>query len=113
MTLITPVGDDEPAAEILAVAQRRYETAITEIDRALAAIKAGQFEDTSQLTKLLSELNKASNTAFEERAKVETRQRREAGIVHEYALDFDQARDEIGRRMARLRAAGDAGSVPE
>lgn len=113
MTLITPVGDDEPAADILAVAHRRYETAITEIDKALAAIKAGQFEETSQLSKLLGDLNKASNAAFDERARVETRQRREAGIVHEYALDFDQARDEIGRRLGRLRTAADAGSIPE
>jgi hypothetical protein len=46
---------------------------------------------------------------FEERAKVAKLDKLEAGIAYDYALDLDAARDEIGRRLARLRDAGTGG----
>jgi hypothetical protein len=42
-------------------------------------------------------------TFFDERKKVEEQFRRDPGVVHAVALDFDRARAEIGGRLARLR----------
>jgi hypothetical protein len=43
---------------------------------------------------------------LEERTKLAKLSQREEGIAYDYALDFDEARIEIGRRLACLRDAG-------
>ena len=55
----------------------------------------------------VAEYSRGYNTAVTERSRVANDRRRETGANGSYAIDFDAARAEIGRRLACLRAAGD------
>jgi hypothetical protein len=48
----------------------------------------------------------ALQMVMDERTRVEKLRKNVAGVVRDYAIDFDAARDEIGRRLACLREAG-------
>lgn len=76
-------------------------------------VLVGQTARAKDLKGALSDLNKATQTAFDERSRVEKRFKSESGIVHDYALDFAAARDEIGRRLACLRGAAGAGGISQ
>ncbi|MEZ5913086.1 MAG: hypothetical protein R3D84_13470 [Paracoccaceae bacterium] len=70
-------------------------------------IGAGKFGQAKELTGILSSLEKALQAAFHERMRVEKLRNSTGGAAGAGALDFDAARAEIGRRLARLRDAGD------
>ena len=82
---------------------------VGEINAAMDRIKQNQFDDLKEATRSYKDLRQALLMVFEERAKVAKLDKLEAGIAYDYALDLDAARDEIGRRLARLRDAGDGG----
>ena len=76
-------------------------------------LKAGKVERAKELKGVLRDLRQASQTAFDERAKVAQRLKAEAGILNDYALDLDGARAEIRGRLDRLRNAAGAGEFPD
>ena len=80
-----------------------------EIHAAMNRLKQNQFDDLKDATRSCRDLRQALLMVFEERAKVAKLDKQEAGVVYDYALDFDAARDEICGRLARLRDAGDGG----
>ncbi|SPH17616.1 hypothetical protein DEA8626_01140 [Defluviimonas aquaemixtae] len=82
---------------------------IAEIDAAMERLKRNQFDELKEATRSCRDLRQALLMVFEERAKVAKLDKLEAGVAYDYALDLDAARDEIGRRLARLRDAGDGG----
>lgn len=75
---------------------------------AVAAIKAGEFGHLKEATLCMRDLKNAAFAAYDERNRVEKLRKQGAGSVGAGDLDLDAARDEIGRRLARLRDAGDA-----
>ena len=82
---------------------------IAEINAAMDRMKQNQFDELKDAMRSCRDLRQALLMVFEERAKVAKLDKLEAGIAYDYALDLDAARDEIGRRLARLRDAGDCG----
>lgn len=82
---------------------------VAEINASMERLKQNQFDDLKEATRSYRDLRQALLMVFEERAKVAKLDKLEAGIAYDYALDLDAARDEIGRRLARLRDAGDGG----
>lgn len=80
-----------------------------EVSLATSKIKQGEFDDLKDTTKVLRDLRSALQAAFEERARVAKLNKDDAGVAYDYALDLDAARDEISRRLARLRDAGSGG----
>ena len=84
-----------------------YFVIATEISAATEKIKQGEFDNLKDATRSLKDLRMAFQLAVEERAKLAKFDKEKAGVVYDYALDFDAARAEIGRRLARLRDAGD------
>lgn len=113
MTLISPLGSDQAAQEVLADAEEHYRRTIRALSQIIDDVSAGQMARAKELKGALGDLGKATQTAFDERARVEKRIRSEAGIINDYALDLDSARDEIGRRLACLRDAAGTGRLPE
>ena len=104
MTFHTPVGENGPPRDVLSEAMELYETAIGVFSETIREVRAqGQ---TKEATSYVRELAKIVQSVLTERERLEKLRRQDAGIVHDYALDFDAARDEIGRRLARLRDAG-------
>ena len=112
MTELQTIGDEKSPEGFLLVTERHFDRSVEALNTVIEDIKSGNVERSKDVAGALSLLNKALQSALDERAKVEKLRRQDAGVVHDYALDFDAARDEIGRRLARLRAAGSGGGVP-
>jgi hypothetical protein len=50
---------------------------------------------------------------METEARFEERRKKKDGVAYDYALDLDEARLTISRRLARLRDHTGTGTVPE
>ena len=68
---------------------------------------------TSELPKMLTAFGQIRAKLIEEVTKHENRVLYNEGRVAHAPLDFDALRDEIGGKLDRIRAAGDAAEVPE
>lgn len=77
-----------------------------EMALALRRFREGDFSEAKGASAAAKDLRAAYHLVMDERTRVEKLRKQVAGVVHDYALDFDAARDEIGRRLARLREAG-------
>ncbi len=113
MTLITPQGGEDSAQEILSLAERHFHRMLERIEEIISEVRCSDTQASKEAQIVVRDLGKAMQTVFDERAKVEKLRKHTAGVVHDIALDFDAARDEIGRRMARLRAAQGSGDISE
>ncbi|MBC7139048.1 MAG: hypothetical protein H5U17_09930 [Defluviimonas sp.] len=105
MTLIFPAGDAAPE-HLLAETLEHFDDAARSLAGVIREIKIGNYQKAKEAAVSVRDLKSAFQLAMEERTRVEKLGRQSAGIVHDYALDFDAARAEIGRRLARLRDAG-------
>ncbi|WP_166416368.1 hypothetical protein [Cochlodiniinecator piscidefendens] len=111
MTLIKPSGDYEPAIDMISVTAELYEFYVNELRDLIARLNAGEFEALAETKKIEVQLRAAMNSAVAERKRLDEEARKTAGVVHDYAIDFGSARDEIGRRLAKLRAARGANPI--
>ena len=113
MTLITPNGEGEFSEGFLSTTQQSYRHAADALLELIKQVKAGELPAATDAQRVLRDANTLLILALKERERLEERRRKEAGVVRDYALDFGAARDEIGRRMARIRAARSSGHVSE
>jgi hypothetical protein len=103
------VTDGSTENTLVEQAMGLLEQIIAEINAAMDRLRNNQFGELKDATRSCKDLRQALLYVFEERSKIAKLDRQEAGVVYDYALDLDAARDEIGRRLARLRDAGDGG----
>lgn len=113
MTLIYPKPGEASAEEVFSEAQQTFHRATRALNRLVDQLDVDELSNGGEANKLLGQLKQALQTALAERERLEQKARSDAGIVNDYAVDFDAARLEIGRRLACLRAAGGAGRVSE
>ena len=104
MTINFSIGE-QPAGDLLAGAEQLYESTISELLRAVNALKAGEFEASKATPQTVRDLKLALDLVHSERGRVEKLRKQIAGAVGTGTLDLHAARDEIGRRLARLRDA--------
>jgi hypothetical protein len=106
--MITLISEHEISSsrEVMEV-REMFDEAKEDLGSALRRLRAGEFGDAKEVAKQIGEVKAAYKLALEERTRVAKLRKDEAGIVYDYALDFDAARDEICRRLACLRDAGD------
>lgn len=104
MTLKTTAVGPSPKS-LISEMEDLYHDIAGEVFALLKRLKTGDWEPKSA-THAVRELRSFLEFVLDERMKVAKLSKQEAGAVHDYALDFDAARDEIGRRLARLRDAG-------
>ncbi len=109
MTEMKSIDPDGSPEGILAVTEQHLTRSLEDLNRVINQIKAGDTSHAKEVGGIVTLLGKALQSALDERVRVEKLRRQDAGIVADYALDFDAARDEIGRRLARLRVAGGGG----
>lgn len=102
MTMELPAGRQFPK-DVLSEAMELYETAIGVFTETIRDVRQGQ---TKEAASYVRELSKIVQSVLTERERLEKLRKSEGGVVHDFALDFDAARDEVGRRLARLRDAG-------
>jgi hypothetical protein len=112
MALITPRWDEGMADDILSVAEAHFESALKALNSLTDEVEDGARPAPSDVQKTARDFRAAVQTLFDERKRIESQRKRDAGIVHDYALDLDAARAEVGGLLDRLRAAGGAGEVP-
>ncbi|MEV8465436.1 hypothetical protein AB0T83_01390 [Fluviibacterium sp. DFM31] len=113
MVMIIPETGENTAGHVRSAARKQLDRATGALDKLVDQLDDGEIGKIGEAGKLLRELKNALQSAIAERERLEKEQREQAGIVHDYALDFDAARLEIGRRLACLGAAGGAGGVSE
>jgi hypothetical protein len=86
-------------------AEEIYQDIADEVYAAIQKIKSGEW-DPKGTTHAVKEMRSFLLLVLEERTKLAKLSQREEGVAYDYALDFDEARIEIGRRLACLRDAG-------
>lgn len=110
MTTGLGVGVGGPVQdEFIPEVEGLYRDAATELFRLLDEVRQGKFEMLKPLVAQVRDLRAAAQLVVEEKAKVAKLRKQDEGVVYDYALDFDAARAEIGRRLACLRDAGPGG----
>ena len=106
MIVETPAG--EPLARPLVTeAMGLLDQIVVEIHTAMDRLRKGDLGDLKDGVRVIRDLRAALQIVFEERAKVAKLKEDGGRGGGERALDLDAARVEIGRRLARLRDAGD------
>lgn len=113
MTINTSLEDVGNAEDILSIAEKHFGRMLHRAEEIIEMLEEENNDVSKEAAVRIRDLGKAMQTTLDERSKLEKLRKHTAGIVHEYALDFDAARDEIGRRMARLRDSADSGGVSE
>ncbi|WP_375262534.1 hypothetical protein [Palleronia sp.] len=98
---------------VLELAEEQFTELLIALGDMKGRVRKGEPVPDTEVKQRVSAVQRAMDHVFSERKRLDEVQRKRAGIVHEFAIDFDAARDEIGRRLARLRAASSAGDVPE
>ncbi|MGO4907154.1 hypothetical protein ACEN2J_02345 [Pseudorhodobacter sp. W20_MBD10_FR17] len=93
-------------AELLDATEEMFRDAGLGLARAVKAAKSGDANDAKAALQAARDLKAAFQLVMDERTKIEKLRRDTACVIGEEILDLDAARDEIGRRLARLRNAG-------
>ncbi|MEM1360136.1 MAG: hypothetical protein AAGF94_00265 [Pseudomonadota bacterium] len=77
-------------------------------------LEAGDVDIASETKDVMRDIDRRMELVIKERQRFEERTRKATGAAAGgVALDFDAARDEIGRRLARLRASTGEGVISE
>lgn len=92
--------------DLLAFTEHHFAEAALALAQMVEAAKHSRFDDVRTAQAVVRDMKAAYQLAMEERNRVDKLRKQAAGIVHGYAIDMDAARDEVGRRLARLRDAG-------
>lgn len=92
--------------DLLAHSEEWLREAAQKLADTVEAIKAGDFGQEKQAIDSIKSLKQAVFMAIEEGNRVEKLRKQVAGSAGSGAFDLDAARDEIRRRLARLRDAG-------
>ena len=106
MTTQTP-GDGAAPRSMISNATLLYETAADVFALVIDEARDGDPKAAKEALGYAREFRQALLAVLNERATIEKLRKDAEGIVHDYALDFDRARAEIGRRLACLRDAAD------
>ena len=108
MTINFSAGD-EPPTDLLAAVEDIYRKSAKHLIATISRIEDDPGVEAKSAAPAIKELKAAFQMVMEERTRVEKLRKQTAGTVGASALDFDSARNEIGRRLACLRDAGTGG----
>lgn len=113
-SMATGAGDDAPEA-LAGTTGRLFELAAARMAAAIDQLETGSPAEVRAAQKAIRELRLALWMLVDERTRLDKLRNKIAGLVESGGggdgggrkLELDAARDEIGRRLAGLRAAGD------
>ena len=105
MSINFSAGDDEPV-DVLATAESTLIDATNELSRVINRIKAGNLQEAKATPGAVRDVNRALHALIVGTHDVRELCKKATGTFGATSLDFHAARDEIGRRLARLRDAG-------
>ena len=104
MSINFSAGEGLPA-DVGGLTEDLFREAAEELARVINKIKIGQFEEARVTPSAMGNLRAAFQLVQEERGRFEKRCKQVAGAIGTGTIDLHAARDEIGRRLARLRDA--------
>ncbi|SEN35055.1 hypothetical protein SAMN04488103_104261 [Gemmobacter aquatilis] len=108
MTMKFSAGEHEPEA-LLRATEELYLDVAQELAAATERLRQGDLEVRGAM-QAVKDLRAAFQLVMDERTRVDKLRKQVAGVAGGPGeLDFAAARDEIGRRLARLRDAGCGG----
>ena len=96
---------DVPPVDVLVATEEYLRESAELLVRTVRDVRAGKAGEVKAAQQFVRDLKTLFQMVMDERTRVEKLRRQVAGVVHGHALDFDGARDEIGRRLACLRDA--------
>jgi hypothetical protein len=102
-------AEDATPVDLLAFSEGLYRDVADELARTLTAVQSGDLAGLKSATQVVKELKDAFKIAMDERTRIDKLRQHTTGVIASGSLDFDAARDEIGRRLACLRDAGSGG----
>ena len=105
MSINFSAGEEEPV-DLGVMTETMFREAAEELARVINQIKAGKFEEARNTQSAVKGLKAAYLQLMEERGRFDKLRKQVTGAVGATSLDFHSARDEVGRRLARLRDAG-------
>jgi len=105
MTITFSAGE-RPPVDVLASTQVTLREAAEELTRLIDQIRDGKLGEAKAAPEAVKDLKRALHAVIIGKRDAELLCKQASGTVGAGALDFDAARDEIGRRLARLRDAG-------
>ncbi len=108
MTLITPEEGPTTLSTSITTLEQQLADMRADLVELYQKIRAGEFDQVKNATRATTEIRQWLKIAIEAEATLEKRNKHDRGIVHDYAIDFDAARNEIGSRLDRLRRHRDA-----
>ena len=104
------LGEGPSAEDVLGTTEQLYGLAVMELYRTITAVRSGEFTEIRAAQTAIRDLRATALVVLQERGKVDQLRKQIAGHVGAGgALDLDEARAEIGRRLACLRNAGGGG----
>ncbi|PPB81293.1 hypothetical protein LV82_01339 [Albidovulum inexpectatum] len=89
--------------------QKLFDETVGALRLSLERLRSGELGDVREIGRQVGDLRTAYKLILEERVRVAKLRKDEEGIVYDYALDLEAARDEVCRRLACLRDAGCGG----
>ncbi|MDH2327610.1 hypothetical protein [Falsirhodobacter xinxiangensis] len=98
--------EEASQVDLLAETEELYREVAGELALARRKLGEGDLGEVGNAVKAVKDLRAALQMVMDERTRVEKLRKQVGGIVGGGALDLGAARDEIGRRLARLRDAG-------
>lgn len=105
MSINFSAGEKQPV-NVLATTEAALVEAAEELARLIDRIKSGKFQEAKATPDAVKGLHRALEVVVLGKRDVEKLCKQVTGTVGATSLDFHAARDEIGRRLARLRDAG-------
>ena len=99
-------SDDPPPVDLLEATEDLYRQAAEDLVLAQRKLRRGSVDEVKAAAQAVKDLKAAFQLVMDERTRIEKLRKQVAGVVHDYAIDFDAARAEVGRRLACLRDAG-------
>ena len=109
MALHTPADENGHPEVALSGAWELYTTAAEIFTLLLREVKEERKDNARELMTYTRDIKDALKLVLNERAAVDKIRKDYGGLAGDRDLDFDAARDEIGRRLACLRDAGGGG----
>ncbi|MEM7732057.1 MAG: hypothetical protein AAF280_04655 [Pseudomonadota bacterium] len=106
MILITPDDRPDGLADTITSVQQQLSDMRVELDHLYNRIQAGELDQISNAAKTVVEIRQWLKLAIEAEVQLDKRHKEKEGIVHDFAVNLDEARSAIWGKLDSLRRAG-------
>lgn len=113
MTLITLEKEASRLDTVIDRAEATIRDLTLEIEGLQRRVRDGDVTAIKEAQRTAADVRAWLKIATETEQQIAERRKNDAGVRGGYAIDFDDARHQIGCRLARLRRAGCPGRVSE